>query len=254
VAQLVWHLAEFNMISESLRSNDLRHFVKSVFEIDTYRSKIGDDQDVVTLSFTVAHEAPAKDLENFIEMGYDFVLDADVSPGETDDNTYKVFVELERGRHAAEQISQLVSGIEKLTGEPGLRFRYFKNFKSEKATEENLEKMIPMDPDAYKTATERHNLNNFQEFFVNSYADEIKLLDESISFKRVYGDTVTFNVVTSGTKQDVYNSVQGPIMLENKDIGEVLFLSKYIGNYNITKIGNIFIFENNGWAVALEKK
>jgi hypothetical protein len=59
------------MITESLHSQDLINLVKKVFEIDSYKSKIGDDQDVVVLSFTVDHEDPAKDLENFVEMGYD---------------------------------------------------------------------------------------------------------------------------------------------------------------------------------------
>jgi hypothetical protein len=42
-------------------------------------------------------------------------------------------------------------------------------------------------------------------------------------------------------------------MLESKDISEVLFYTKYIGNFNITKIGSSFVFENNGYAVVLEK-
>ena len=42
-------------------------------------------------------------------------------------------------------------------------------------------------------------------------------------------------------------------MLENQHIAETLYLTKQIGNYNITKIGNTFIFENSGWAVALER-
>lgn len=242
------------MINESLRAGDLRHFVKKVFDIDSFKSKIGDDQDIVTMSFTVDHEDPAKDLENFIEMGYDFVLDADVSPGELDDGTYKVYVELERGRHAAEQIREIIDGVEKLTGIDDFRFRYFKNFKSKLATEENLAADVPMDKDAYEIATERNRLNNFQEFFVNSYADEIKLLDESISFKRVYGDTVKFDVIASGPAGEVYSELQGPIMLEGKDMAEVMFLSKYIGNYNITKIGDTFVFESRGWAVALKRK
>jgi hypothetical protein len=61
-------------------------------------------------------------------------------------------------------------------------------------------------------------------------------------------------VLTSGPKQEVYNSIKGPIILESKDMAEVMFLTKVIGNYNITKIGNAFIFENNNWAVALERK
>lgn len=242
------------MINESLHAGDLRHFVRKIFEIDSYKSKIGDDQDIVTLAFTVGNEDPAKDLENFIEMGYDFVLDADVSPGELDDGTYKVYVELERGRHVAEQIREIMDGIEKLTGIHDFRFRYFKSFKSQEATEENLAASVPMDKDSYHIATEENRLENFQEFFKNSYADEITLLSESISFKRVYGDTVTFNIVTSGSRQEVYEEIRGPIMLESSSMAEVMFLSKYIGNYNITKINSTFIFENSGYAVALEKK
>jgi hypothetical protein len=242
------------MINESLKAADLRHFVKKVIEIDNFKSKIGDDEDIVTISFTVDHEDPAKDLENFIEMGFDFVLDADVSPGELDDGTYKVYVELERNRHVAEQIREILDGVEKIAGINDFRFRYFKNFKSQEATEDNLAAAIPMDKDTYDAATERSKLDNFQEFFVNSYADDIKLLDESISFKRNNGDLVKFNIVTSGTRQEVYNEIKGPIMLESSGMAEVMFLSKYIGNYNITKISDTFIFENRGWAVALTRK
>jgi hypothetical protein len=242
------------MINESLRSNDLRHFVKKIVEIDNFRSKIGDDEDVVVLSFTVDHEDPAKDLEHFIEMGYDFVLDADISPGELDDGTYRVYAELERGRHVAEQIRELLDGVEKISGIDNFRFRYFKNFKSQEASEENLAAAIPTDKESYKIATERNRLDNFSEFFSNSYAEDIKLLDESITFKRVYSGPVTFDVVSSGTKSDVYKSISGPIVMENKDMAEIMFLTKVIGNYNINKIGDTFIFENNGWAVALKRK
>lgn len=241
-------------INESLRSSDLRFMVKKVFEVDSFKSKIGDDQDIVVLSFTVDHEDPAKDLENFIEMGYDFVLDADTSPGETDDGTYKVYVELERSRHVARQIMEIVEGILKLTGLETMRFRYFKSFKSHEATEENLAAIVPMDSNSYKIATEQSMLENFSNFFSNSYVDELKVIEESISFKRIWKDPVSFEIINSGPKQSVYNTVKGPIMLEGKDMAEVMFLTKYIGNYNITKIGNTFIFEHGDWAVALQRK
>lgn len=238
----------------SLRANDLRHFVKKVFEIDSYKSKIGDDQDIVVLSFTVDSEDPAKDLENFIEMGYSFVLDADVSPGETDDGTYKVYVELERNRHVPEQILDLLNGVKKVTGIEEFRFRYFKSFKSQETTKETLEKSVPLDKNSYNSVTESQHINNFSNFFVNSYADNISVLDESITFNRIWMEPASFEIISSGPKREVYDSLKGPIMLEGKDIAEVLYLTKTIGNYNITKIGTTFVFENSGWAVALEKK
>jgi hypothetical protein len=241
-------------LNESLRAEDLKDLVKKVFEIDSYKSKIGKDEDVVVLSFTVDQEEPAKDLENFFEMGYSFILDADVSPGETDDGTYKVYVELERTRHAADQIFELIEGVEKLTGLSDMRFRYFKSFKSQDATLENLKTAIPTDKETYQVATERNVLENFTNFFSNSYVDEIQMLDESITFKRVYSGPVSFDILTSGPRHQVYESVKGPIVLEGKDMAEVMFLTKVIGNYNITKIGTTFIFENSGWAVALKRK
>lgn len=240
-------------VFESLRAGDLRHMVKRVFGIDSYKSKIGNDEEVVVLSFVVDHEDPAKDLENFIEMGYDFVLDADVTPGETDDGHYIVFVELERSRHLVEQILEIIDGVEKLTGLDNMRFRYFKSFRSHDVNEKELAQQVPMDKESYVIATEKNKLDNFQEFFINSYADEIKLLDESISFKRNNSGAVKFKIVTSGDKESVYDSISGPIVLESKDMAEVMFLTKVIGNYNINKIGNNFIFENNGWAVAFER-
>ena len=240
-------------ITESLRAGDLRHMIKKVFGVDSYKSKVGNDEEVVVLSFVVSEEDPAKDLENFIEMGYDFVLDADVTPGETDDGEFLVFVELERGKHVAEQIMEIINGVTKLTEFDYMRFRYFKNFKSQEATEENLSAIVPSDKNSYKIATERTGLNNFSEFFAKSYADKVTVLDEAITFRRSINQPVTFSISASGTKQDVYNNIQGPIMLEGKDISEVLFLTKTLGNYNITKISNKFIFENNGWAVALER-
>ena len=241
-------------LSENLRANDLAGMVKKVFDVDSFKSKIGDDEDIITLSFTVDYQDPAKDLENFIEMGYNFVLDADTSPGELEDGTYKVFVEIERTRHAPSQIIELLQGIERLTGIPDMRFRYYKNFKSQEATLENLSNTIPLDKDSYEIATSQNMLENFTTFFANCYSDNINVVEESISFKRQYGETIKFKIVSSGTKERVYDQIKGPIMLESKDIAEVMFLSKYIGNYNITKVGNTFIFENSNYAVALEKQ
>lgn len=240
-------------LNENLKAGDLRNLVDKVFGIDGHTSKIGNDEDTVVLSFTVRDEEPAKDLENFVEMGYTFVLDADVTPGEGDDGKYQVFVELERSRHVAEQIHEIIEGIKKLTDLEDMRFRYFKGFKSQAATIVALTNSIPKDRTAYKLATEEHRLNNFSEFFKNSYADKM-IVDESLQFKSTYGERVKFEIVNSGPKINVYDSIKGPIMLDHRDISEVLFLTKLIGNYNITKISDTFIFENSGWAVALKRK
>jgi len=237
----------------ALRELDLKNLVKHIFEIDNYKSKLGDDGDICVISFTVFYQDPAKDLENFFEMGYDFVLDADCTPGELEDGNYRVFVEIERSRHLPNQIMELIDGLEKLTGIENFRFRYYKNFKSKEATLDNLEFAIPKNKNEYDQATSGTQLENFNNFFAGSYQDSIELLDESIIFKRTWGEPLTFNIIASGTKREIYDLVKGPIILEGKDVAEVMYLTKYIGNYNITKIGSTFIFESRGHAVALTR-
>jgi hypothetical protein len=94
-------------LNEGLHAGDLRMLVDNIFEIDSYASKMGEDKEIVVLSFTVNSKEPADDLVNFVENGYDFVLDADTSPGELSDGKYKVFVEIERNRHITKQILNL---------------------------------------------------------------------------------------------------------------------------------------------------
>ena len=62
----------------SLRPNDLKYMLTDIFEIDSYSSKMGEDADIVTLSFAVKDRQPAEDLVRFLENGYQFILDADV--------------------------------------------------------------------------------------------------------------------------------------------------------------------------------
>jgi hypothetical protein len=240
-------------VSESLRANDLKDLVKNVFEIDAYKSKIGNDRDIVVLSFTVDGKDPAQDLENFFEMGYGFVMDAESTTGEMDDGKYRVFVEIERNRHIAEQIMELVDGLKQVAKLDDVRFRYHKEFKSIEASEQALSEKIPADPNTYDQRIQESTLNNFSNFFRDSYVDDISLLGENIKFKRVHKDPLTFKIVDFGDRYEIHESLKGAIMLESKDISETLFLTKYIGDFNIIKVGNQYIFEHKSHALILEK-
>ena len=79
-------------LSEGLRSGDLKELVSDLFTVDQYRSKMGEDRDIVVLGFHVRDKNPAADLMEFIERGYTYILDADMSTGEESDGQYQVFV------------------------------------------------------------------------------------------------------------------------------------------------------------------
>lgn len=240
-------------LNENLLAGDLKMLVNNVFEVDSYASKMGSDQDIVVLSFTVESRKPADDLVRFCERGFDFVLDADHSPGELDNGKYKVFVEIERNRRVAEQIEELLNGIKLLAELDDVKFRYHKGFRSIPANINNLREMIPNNKETYLTSIQENHIKNFTNFFNQSYLEQLATDNDDIVFKKAYAEPIKMRIVDSGPKHRVYENIKGPIMLEHKDISEVMFLTKYIGNYNITKVGNQFVFENNGYAVALEK-
>ena len=133
----------------ALDPQDLEGRIEDTVHFDEYKPKMGKDDAIIVATFKVFGKQPAYDLENFIEKGYNFVLDADATPGEQSDGTYKVFVEIERDRHIADNIYEIIDGIKRLSEMDEFRFRYYKNFKSRELTHEALVDSIPTDPDTY---------------------------------------------------------------------------------------------------------
>ena len=99
-----------------LQKSDLKDMVDYIFEIDSFKSKMGEDQNIVTVSFSTKTNETAKDLVEFLEKGYSFILDADATSGEQKDGTYKVFIEMERNDSVPEQIVEILDGVGKLSG------------------------------------------------------------------------------------------------------------------------------------------
>ena len=130
---------------------DLARLVHDELHIDEYKSKMGTDADVCVVSFKISGKEPSADLVSFIEKGYDFVLDADVSSGEKEGGDYLVFVELERTDKLPEQIIEIMEDIMNLTEQKieEWRVRYYKSATDNELTQESLAKIIPLTPEAY---------------------------------------------------------------------------------------------------------
>ncbi len=235
----------------SLRTEDLRNLVDRIVEIDAYKSKMGADKDIITIAFSTKTKEGADDLVGFVERGYSFVLDADATSGEQSDGTYKVFVEIERDRRASEQIMELTDGVGKLTGMDDLKFRYYKNFRSLPMDQATLEANIPVSSDEYDLKITESVLNNYKNFFNKSFVENVDMWDDILRIKKAYADPVFFKFVDIGPTQQTLDAINESF--NPWDFAEIIFLSKYIGDYNITKYGNKLTFENNETTLVLER-
>jgi hypothetical protein len=235
-----------------LRQGDLKDLVYHIFEIDAYASKMGDDKNIITLSFTVKDKPPADDLVKFLEGGYSFILDSDVTAGEQSDGNYRVFVEIERDKSANQNIIEIVDGVTKLADVEDFKFRYYKGFRSHDVTIENLDREVPLDPDNYGITVSESNLNNYKNFFSNSYVEKIVMEDNIISIKKAYSDKLMFEFVDFGETLKTVKRINESLDIMDS-YPEILFLTKYLGDYNICKYGDKLVFENSECVLVLKR-
>jgi hypothetical protein len=142
------------LLSEGLQYKDLDGLMKSTIHVDEFAAKMGDDDDIIVLSFFVRDLQAAKDLVAWFEKGYDFVLDADRSPGEIKPNRYLVYLEIRRRRSAPQHVQTLLDDLSTLTEFEPDQWRMHYNGKSHDWSEEAFAKLVPLTPDAYRAENE----------------------------------------------------------------------------------------------------
>ena len=144
-----------------------------------------------------------------------------------------------------------LSGVEKLTDCTDYKFRYYKNFKSVPATQENLAKQVITDPDRYGVDLKVAENFNIDNFFKKSYLDSIRIDENILTLQKVYSDPIQFKVIDFDTYTNVHSNLTESYNFN--DFGEVIFMVKYLGDYDITKYGNKLIIENNGYCLVAER-
>lgn len=103
-------------LNEGLDYLDMEDQIDPTITVDEYSAKIGNDKDIVTVTFKVHSKLAAEDLVTWLERGYEFVLDASVSDGELEPGVWLVFVEIERRSKTPGRIIHILDDLETLTG------------------------------------------------------------------------------------------------------------------------------------------
>ena len=242
-----------NKLFEGLRSGDLQDMISPILNIDQFKSKMGEDKNVVVVAFKSKEKMPAIDLMEFIEKGYKFVLDADISTGEERDGRYSVFVELERTTEVPGQILEMLNGVGQLTNCKEWSFRYFKDENLYETTVENLQKVIPLDETLYSAKMHLMKQNKVTEFF-NQGATDVNVTESNIlTISKPYASPIEVKLLALGEYDNLKNKLQGKISLDETSQSQVVFLTKFLGNYDIEKIADKFLIRNGNSAVIIEK-
>jgi len=241
-------------LNEGLRSGDLRNFVSDLFTIDQFKSKMGEDRDVVVLGFKVKEKHPAIDLMEFIEKGYDWILDADMSAGEEYDGQYQVFVEMERTPDLPKQMVELIGGVGQLCSLRDWRFKYQKNPEQVPFSEQSILEHVPKTAMEYETKILEYKNNDVQAFFDQGAVETELDENNNITFSKPYSGSIQAKFVSIGDYDAVKETVKGKLTIDESSQSQCLFLTKYLGKYDIDKIGTKFLIRNGSKAVVIEKE
>lgn len=149
-------------INESLQYLDMEHQVYPILGIDQYKSKIGDDSEFVTVDFTVKSKSVSEDLVTWLERGYDWIIDAEESPGEVKNNQYLVFAEMNRRTWVPRRIMEMLFDFETLTGIKAGEWKLRIGDQLLPATEQNISDNITLSPHLYREERELE-LNEWRE-------------------------------------------------------------------------------------------
>ena len=145
-----------NQLFESLGFRDLEGLLKPTIHVDEFSSKMGDDDDIIVISFFVRDAQAAKDLMMWFEKGYDFVLDADRSPGEIRPGRYLVYVEIRRRSTAGGNVEQLLDDLNTLTEfEDSTAWTMHYRDQEIPFTRDRFDATVPLTPRAYRERYEK---------------------------------------------------------------------------------------------------
>lgn len=145
-----------NQLFETLNFKDMEGLLKPTIHVDEFSSKMGDDDDIIVVSFFVRDQQAAKDLMSWFEKGYDFVLDADRSPGEIRPGRYLVYVEIRRRSMAGGHVEQLLNDLNTLT-EFENASQWLMHYKDKEVpfSRDTFDSTVPLTPKAYRDRYER---------------------------------------------------------------------------------------------------
>jgi hypothetical protein len=130
--------------------------MKPTIHVDEFSSKMGDDDDIIVISFFLRDPQAAKDLMSWFEKGYDFVLDADRSPGEIKSGRYLVYVEIRRRSTAGDQVEQLLNDLNTLTEfEDSSDWTMHYKDKEIPFTRDAFDATVPLSPKDYRARYEK---------------------------------------------------------------------------------------------------
>jgi hypothetical protein len=155
--------------------------LKPTVHVDEFASKMGDDDDIIVLSFFVRSKEAARDLVNWFEKGYDWVMDADQSPGEISPGRFLVYVEIRRRSSAGRWVNDIINDLDTLTEFTAKDWTMTYERRDYPWSEETFCRLVPLSPAQYRTEKE----TGLNEMRIAAGIDPVQIYERKSDVKKL---------------------------------------------------------------------
>lgn len=221
----------------SLRANDLKDTISDLISIDEYKPKTGTDSEIIVVAFYAIDEAPAKDVDSFLERSYIDIVDVEVSPNPNEDGFYIIFIEMYRNDSFPEELLTLVKEMDRITGGMDWKISPYLADNTFDINDNTWKEYVIYDKDAYLSKTEFKKNKKLSvakesvyDYFKNSHLKNI-VMQNNLCELEGFRDKVVLEMIDLCNEHDMSNKhdfTNKTMVLENAD-RDVLSLRIMLG-------------------------
>ena len=104
----------------------------------------------------------------------------------------------------------------------------------------------------YEIKVNENPMENYKHFFNRSYVDSIDVINETLIFQKKWAEPIKFEILDFGTKEQIGKTIKESY--NSNSFAEVIFLTKYIGDYDIHKYGEKFLIDEKDHTLVLKRQ
>jgi len=241
----------------SLKNGDLAGTILPDVSIDEFEPKAGKDLEVIVVAFYLNDEAPAADLNTFIQRGFIDTLDVEVSPNTDEEGRYLVFVEMSRDDTFPNKFQALLKDVGNLSGNMDWQVKtYFSDGQTFAYNDPELYNYVIIDPADYVPKDEFKMVDMkeaIEDFFGASLVADLTI-DGNVVTLVGNGRRVVAEVVDVGDYDTVIgrNFLSESAFRVGQNPYEAKVLLSILGNCQVLPIGK-YLCVNNDERVMLLK-
>jgi hypothetical protein len=99
----------------------------------------------------------------------------------------------------------------------------------------------------------RIQTENVKRFFSKTLMDDLTLDGDIVTIHKPFNKSVQLKMIKEADTEAMLESISDTLTVDEQSSSEMFWLTKVLGDYNISKFGENFLFTNGGKSMLLKR-